>query len=78
MVRGYEKRQKQKINELLYVSWHTALFERQKTLPELKTIIIDDEVKTEKRQQTDEDMINVLKNLTLSLGGEIVEVHMDD
>jgi hypothetical protein len=54
------------------LAWHIALFERQKKLPALNTILQIEQ--KEKRKQTVEEMISVVKLLNAAYGG--IEVHV--
>jgi len=55
------------------MAWHTALFERQKKLPALNTVLIDEQQK-EHRKQTVDEMIAVVKLLNAAYGGEEVTI----
>lgn len=73
MVEAYKRTEKHRTNELLYMAWHTALFERQKKLPALNTVLIDEQQK-EHRKQTVDEMIAVVKLLNAAYGGEEVTI----
>jgi hypothetical protein len=73
MSEAYKRRERHRINELLYMAWHTALFERQKKLPALNTVLLDEQQK-EHRKQTVDEMIAVVKLLNAAYGGIEVEV----
>jgi hypothetical protein len=69
---GYKRHEKRRVNELLSLAWHIALFERQKKLPALDTILQDEQ--KEHRKQTVDEMIAVVKLLNAAYGG--IEVEM--
>lgn len=75
MAEGYRRRRIDYLNDLTALAWNTAALSRQKTLPELKTLLIDDDPKPDQpKQQTTEEMIAMARMITLAYGGEIVEV----
>jgi len=67
MCRAKKRINKHRANELMSLAWHIALFERQKELPALKTILQDEH--KEKRKQTVEEMISVARLLNAAHGG---------
>lgn len=71
MLEGFSKRRIQINNDLLYASWHIAAFSRQKNLPSLKSILIQD--LSDRHQQTDEEMLAVVKVVNAAFGGKVVE-----
>jgi len=71
MLDGFTRRRTQTNNDLLYVSWHVAAFNRQKTLPSLKSILVENP--TEHHQQTDEEMLAMIKIINAAFGGKVVE-----
>lgn len=70
MAEGYSKRSIKRKNELIEVAWSTAYLSRVKEMPELESILIK-ELKP-KKEQTDEDMLTVVKSLNAAFGGEVV------
>lgn len=75
MAKGYNRRQINRRNELMFAAWHTAAIARQKTLPELDDLLIDPDKKPEpKKEQTDADMLNMCRMLNAMYGGEVVEI----
>jgi len=56
-----------KINELLFVAWHVEAFARQKKLPKLSKII--SEKKKKPAKQTNNDMLDMIRNINAALGG---------
>jgi hypothetical protein len=72
MCKARKRTNKHRANELMSLAWHTAAFTRANKLPSLKTIL-QDEYK-EKRKQTVEEMISVVKLLNAAHGG--IEVHV--
>jgi len=71
MLRGYNRRQINRRNELIFVAWHAEMFARQKSLPALSSMITDDEPQT--KVQTDDEMMTMCKILNAAFGGEVVE-----
>ena len=72
MAKGFNRRQINRRNELMFAAWHTAAIARQKTLPDLDDLLIDDKPAPHK-EQTDDDMLNMCKMLNAMYGGEVVE-----
>ena len=66
----YARTEKRKVNELLFLAWHTALFERQKKLPSLKSIYITEE---EREPQSTEEMIAMCRMFNAALGGKEIK-----
>jgi hypothetical protein len=71
---GFERSKKEKINELLFVAWHTAYFTRVQKPPQLKEVLIDIDKVEPKPAQTPEQMVVACKLITAALGGTFVEV----
>lgn len=71
MLNGYIRGNTRRNNDLLYLAWHVALFNRQKTLPSLNSILIED--MDSRHEQTDEEMLSMVKILNAALGGKVVE-----
>lgn len=67
MCKAKKRINKHRANELLSLAWHVALFERQKKLPALNTILQDEQ--KEHHKQTVEEMISVVKLLNAAYGG---------
>lgn len=77
MVKGYNIRKKNERNSYLFISWHTALFNRQKELPEYESLLIDPYEKEEKPQTADQ-MANIARMLNAAFGGtEVMDGHTD-
>lgn len=74
MVDGYMRKQKRRVNELIYLAWHTEIFARQKQLPELKSLLQGEDEKA-KHGQTDDEMMVMCKMLNAAFGGDTVEVY---
>lgn len=74
MAKGFNRRQINRRNELMFAAWHCAAIARQKTLPDLDDLLIDPDKKPEpKKEQTDADMLNMCRMLNAMYGGEVVE-----
>ena len=76
---GHVKKSRRKINELLYLAWNTqnfhAMLLRDRKLPDLKSVLIDeDEKPKEHHVQTTDEIMEVCKMWTAALGGDFVEV----
>lgn len=69
MAEGFAKRKTNHTNELIYQAWHTAYLTRVEKMPELKDLYETIESKTE---QTDDDMLTIVKSLNAAFGGEVV------
>jgi len=74
MVDALEQDHVNKINELLFVAWHTAYFTREPKPPMLKDVLISKEKKPQK-EQTPEQMVVACKMITAALGGTFIEVN---
>lgn len=73
MLIGHRKRERHEINKLLYTAWHMAVFSRQKKIPELKTILIDEEQQERPKEQTPEQMLAIVRIWNAAYGGTVVE-----
>ena len=71
MADGYNKRHIKRSNELITLAWNTAALIRTKEMPELKELLISE---VEKKSQTPEEMLTIVKMLNAAFGGEVVEV----
>jgi hypothetical protein len=71
MAEGYNKRNIKHTNDLIALAWHTAALIRTKEMPELKELLISE---VEKKSQTPEEMLTIVKMLNTAFGGEVVEV----
>lgn len=69
MVDGYVKRERRKTNERTTLAWNTANFNRARRLPDLKTLLIDEDEIGAKPDQTDEQMFAMVKMLNAAWGG---------
>ena len=70
VVAGYNENLKNRRDELLFLAWHVEAFARQKQLPSLQSLI----GQGPKKEQTDEEMLNMAKMLNAIFGGELNEV----
>ena len=68
---GYMRKHKRMTDLLIYHAWHTELFARQKTLPDLETLL--SEKPKQKAVMTDEQMEKVARLMNAALGGDFVE-----
>ena len=68
---GFLRAERRTINNLLYHAWHVAAFNRQKKLPELKSIMIDED-RPKPKKQTDDQMMAMARLLNAALGGKEV------
>ena len=74
MVKGYQKTQRENVNKMLYLAWHIAVFERAQKLPDLKSILQDVNNEPQSRkEQTDEEIMEMCKLLNAAFGGKVVE-----
>lgn len=71
MAEGYKKRDIKRTNNLIFLAWHTALLFRIKEIPDLEDLYIKD---IEKKEQTDDEMLTVVKMLNAAYGGEVVYI----
>lgn len=71
---GYEKKQKEKKNDIITNAWLTAKLSSFEKMPPLDSLLYKDEESKQKKQQTPEEMINVCKLLNSALGGEEMEI----
>ena len=69
MADGYNRRQKNMLDELMYHAWHSAALLRVNKLPSLKSLM-----QTENKAQSVDDMLAMVKMLNAAFGGEVVEV----
>lgn len=75
VVEGFERAQRRKANESLFLAWHVAALSRDPELPKLEEILIDEDKKPEPKQpQTPEQMVAACKMIAAAYGGKIVEV----
>ena len=79
MFHGYVRAQRRRANEMLYTAWHTAMFTRAKEMPELKSVLIEEDAATTAsrgglREQTPEEQLMTLRVLNAALGGAEVMV----
>lgn len=68
---GWVGRTKEKYKEMLWSAWHVAALSRQRKLPDLKTLLRDDDKRTE--PQSAEQMMAMARILNAAFGGEEVE-----
>jgi len=75
MLHAYQRGQRRRNNELIYIAWHVAAFNRQQRLPALQSVLASESAEPDQeREQTTEEMITVCKLLTAAFGGKVVEV----
>lgn len=78
MAEGYRRREKKRMRDSLYVAWHQAAWSRHDyKLPKWTDIekqFVTTEIKTDKREQTQEEMLAALRILNAAYGGEVIEV----
>ena len=57
------------------LAWHTAYFSRVEndSFPSLQSVLIDEKSTTEKKEQSPEEILAMVKVLNAALGGEVVE-----
>lgn len=75
MSEGYQRKQIDRAKEIIVLSWNIANFTNAKELPKLDELLdrIDNNSKP-KQEQTDDDMLAMVKILNSAYGGEVVEV----
>ena len=69
------RHQKRKMNELVFLAWHIEALARQKRLPALGSLLIEE--KAAGKRQSDEEMMNIAKLLNAAVGGEVIAVYED-
>ena len=69
----YVKSLRRDRNRLVFTAWHVAALERQKTLPSLDSVLVDEDPTVEVKQQSVEDMMGVVRMINAAWGGEEVE-----
>ena len=69
MAEMWIEKETEHVNDLIYLAWHTAAFERQKKLPELKPLLRKN---IQHKKQTDEEMLAKVKILNTAFGGEVI------
>jgi len=70
MINGYQRRNRDHINKLLFLAWHIEAFARQKKLPALDSILTKENGTQQRKEQSPEEMIAVCKMINAVLGGE--------
>lgn len=75
MIEGRARNKRSRLNELIFLAWHVEALARQKRLPALGSLLIEE--KTTKKRQTDEEMMNMARLLNAAFGGEVIEVYGD-
>lgn len=65
-VEAFEDREKERSKELITQAYYTEAFARMKKLPKLKDLL------KEKKKQTNEEMLAMVKNLNAMMGGEVI------
>lgn len=67
-VKGYSRKNRQRINELIYLAWHIEAFHRERgRLPSLESLLIQEDV--EPKQMTDDQMMAMARVLNAAYGG---------
>lgn len=66
LVTAFNQRMKDEHDEKLVVAYLTAYWKRVKKMPSIKEII-----KQEKKEQTAEDMLDMIKRLNAEMGGTV-------
>lgn len=64
-IESFEDKEKERSKELIIQAYCTEAFARMKKLPKLKDLLKD------KKKQTDDEMLEVVKKLNSMLGGEV-------
>ena len=64
-IESFEDKEKERSKELIIQAYYTEAFARMKKLPKLKDLLKD------KKKQTDDEMLQVVKKLNSMLGGEV-------
>lgn len=64
-IESFEDKEKERSKELIIQAYYTEAFARMKKLPKLKDLLKD------KKKQTDDEMLEVVKKLNSMLGGEV-------
>lgn len=68
-VKGYSRKNRQRINELIYLAWHIEAFHRERgRLPSLESLLIQDE-NVEPKQMSDTQMMAMARALNAAFGG---------
>jgi len=66
----YNKETIRERNKLVFTAWHVAMFERQKRLPALDSVLMKETETHEHKKQTPDEMMAVCKMLNAAFGGE--------
>jgi len=66
---GHKHKQRNHINEILFLAWHTEALARMPKLPSLNSLLYKNESSPSKKIQTPEEMISICKLLNVTLGG---------
>ncbi len=74
MLKGQNKKKIHDKNKLTYVAYYVALFNRQKKLPSLSDVLDDENRTEEKKEQTPEEILSIIKVLNAALGGDEVQI----
>jgi len=75
MAHGYVRKSRRKANERITSAWNTAYLTRARKLPDLKSLLIDEEpVVRIEHEQTDDEMLAMIRLLNAAWGGIEVEV----
>ena len=64
-IESFEDKEKERSKELIIQAYYTEAFARMKKLPKLKDLL------KEKKEQTDEEMLEVVKKLNAMMGGGV-------
>lgn len=74
MVKGCQKRRKERRNDIITNAWVTANLSLAKKMPKLDSLLIKDEEDRKIKIQTPESMLATCKIINSSLGGKKKEV----
>lgn len=73
LIKHFTRQQEEKTKELLWVTWNTAALIRVEKMPDYDEWMNISKEKP-KKQQTDEDMLNMARMLNAAFGGEVVYI----
>jgi len=77
LVKANQKQKEYEIQTLMWQAWHIAVFTRAKKLPSLKKVLKDLK-RTPKKSKTPEELYQIMKAITLGLGGEVKEENLKE
>ena len=70
MVKGYNRIQRDKMNDSICQAWHTAYLYRVNKMPSLESLLLKNEPK---KEQTSDEMLATVKMLNAAFGGKTEE-----